>query len=53
MLPNADNAIIEPSKIRDYLLSATHPVGRFESVVFNSLGYTADNWELFQTGRRQ
>jgi hypothetical protein len=46
MLPNADNAIIEPTKVRDYLLSTTHPVGRFKSVVFTSLGYTAESWEI-------
>jgi hypothetical protein len=44
MLPNASVAIVEPSKVRDYLLSSTHPVGRFKSVVFFALGYTQQNW---------
>jgi hypothetical protein len=44
MLPNATLAAIEPSKIRDYLLSSTHPVGRFKSVVFLALGYTQQDW---------
>lgn len=44
MLPNAANAFIESSKVRDYLLSPTHPVGRFKAVVFQSLGYTRENW---------
>ncbi len=45
MLPFAAQAIVEPSKVRDYLLSSSHPVGRFKAVVFASLGYTAERWE--------
>jgi len=44
MLPNAEQAIVEPAKIRDYLLSQSHPVGRFKAVVFLSLGYTSEDW---------
>ena len=47
-LPNADRAFIEPSKIRDYLLSASHPVGRFKASVFLALGYRIDDWELLR-----
>ncbi len=43
-LPAAERAIIEPAKIRDYLLSASHPVGRFKAPFFASLGYTSANW---------
>jgi hypothetical protein len=45
MLPNASKAVVEPSKVRDYLLSRSHPVGRFKAVVFLALGYTQENWE--------
>jgi len=45
MLPAADRAYIDPAKIRDYLLSPVHPVGRFKAVVFYALGYTTDDWE--------
>ena len=45
-LPNAVYATIEPRKVRDYLLSAAHPVGRFKAVVFAATGYTAEHWEL-------
>lgn len=39
-LPNAELACIEPEKIRDYLLSPTHPIGRFKAMVFTTaLGY--------------
>lgn len=45
MLPNAAQSIIEPSKIRDYLLSSAHPVGRFKAVFFKRLGYSSENWQ--------
>lgn len=48
MLPNADLAIVEPAKVRDYLLSASHPVGRFKAAVFFALGYRADTWQVLQ-----
>jgi Domain of unknown function (DUF4926) len=44
MLPNAATAVVEPSKVRDYLLSATHPIGRFKAVVFTALGYSQEDW---------
>ena len=45
MLPAVERAHIDPAKIRDYLLSAVHPVGRFKAVVFMALGYRAEDWE--------
>lgn len=47
-LPNAEQAVIDPAKVRDYLLSALHPVGRFKSAFFVSLGYSADRWEMLR-----
>ena len=47
-LPNAHHALIEPNKIRDYLLSSSHPVGRFKANVFFALGYTSVHWELLR-----
>jgi hypothetical protein len=35
---------IQPAKIRDYLLSTSHPVGRFKAPFFASLGYTTVSW---------
>ncbi len=46
MLPNAESAIVDPTKVRDYLLSPTHPIGHFKAVVFNALGYTVESWEI-------
>jgi hypothetical protein len=44
MLPHADQALVDEAKICDYLLSDTHPVGRFKARVFHSLGYTVESW---------
>ncbi|TWO68651.1 adhesin [Caenimonas sedimenti] len=48
MLPHSDRAVVEPSKVRDYLLSPSHPIGRFKAMVFAALGYTPDQWETLQ-----
>jgi hypothetical protein len=47
-LPNADRAIVEPAKVRDYLLSSEHPVGRAKARFFAALGFTRDNWPELQ-----
>ena len=44
-LPNSDRAVIDPEKVRDYLLSESHPVGRFKAAFFGTLGYTPNRWE--------
>ena len=47
-IPGADLAIVEPTKVRDYLLSREHPIGRFKARVFASAGYRSDNWTQLQ-----
>ena len=44
-LPNVDRAIIDAEKIRDYLLSESHVVGRFKAAFFARLGYSRGAWE--------
>jgi len=51
-LPNADNAVIPAEKLRDYLLSSSHPVGRFKAVFFHALGYTDGDWERLEADIR-
>jgi len=46
VLPNPDRAVVDPTKVRDYLLSHEHPVGRFKAVVFEAAGYHRDSWEV-------
>jgi hypothetical protein len=43
-LPNATAAVVEDEKVHDYLLSPTHPVGRFKAVFFGMLGYAQEDW---------
>jgi len=45
-LPNAAQAIVETEKVRDYLLSPTHPVGRFKAAFFGMLGYAQEGWPV-------
>ena len=47
-LPSAENAVIAPAKIRDYLLSTSHPIGRFKAPFFAGLGYTIANWRRLE-----
>jgi len=56
MLRHADQALVDEANICDYLLSDTHPVGRFKARVFRSLGYTVESWrrlrdDLLQHGQ--
>jgi hypothetical protein len=51
-LPAAERAVIEAAKIRDYLLSTSHPVGRFKTAFFTGLGYTRANWRRLEADLR-
>lgn len=46
-VPGADRVRIDERKIRGYLLSPTHPVGRFKARVFAALGFDETNAEAF------
>lgn len=52
-VPGADHAVIEPRKLRDYLLSPAHPVGRFKAAFFASLGYTQEAWGTLSADLRR
>ena len=52
-LPNAEGAIIDADKLRGYLLSLEHPVGRFKATFFRSLGYSDENWAQFESDLRE
>ncbi len=51
-LPNADIAVIPIEKLRDYLLSSSHPVGRFKAVFSRSLGYADGDWDRLEADIR-
>jgi hypothetical protein len=39
-LPNAEDAIISPEKLKGYLLSRSHLIGRWKSRFFRSMGFS-------------
>lgn len=45
-LPNAENAYIDPRKLKDYLLSETHRHGKHKARFFRLMGFQDDNVEL-------
>ena len=47
-LPNSDRTVIDDAKVRDYLLSPSHPVGRFKSVFFAALGFSQADWQALR-----
>lgn len=52
LLPNAERAEIDPQKLHGYLLSNTHPIGRFKARFFSALGYSAERWQEFEADLR-
>ena len=51
-IPNADRAIIDPAKLHGYLLSRSHPVGRFKAAFFLALGYSTEDWRRLEADLR-
>lgn len=47
-LPNPDKAVIPIEKVRDYLLSPTHSVGRHKATFFSMLGYNQSDWQVLE-----
>jgi hypothetical protein len=43
-LPNAEQARIDPRKLRDYVLNPEHSSGRFKAKFFAQMGYEMANW---------
>lgn len=39
-------------RLQAYLLSQTHPVGRFKARFFAALGYSAERWQEFEADLR-
>jgi hypothetical protein len=49
---DAASAIVPAEKIREYLLSANHPIGRYKSAYFTALGYAQVGWEALERDLR-
>jgi hypothetical protein len=43
-LPNAERATVDDAKVRDYLLSPDHRVGRSKARFFGALGFSHAAW---------
>jgi hypothetical protein len=43
-MPGAERAIVDPFKVRNYLLANDHDVGRHKAKFFESLGYHRTRW---------
>jgi hypothetical protein len=52
-LPKANRVRIDEQKVRGYLLSRTHPVGRFKARVFAALGFDESTSEAFVSELRR
>ena len=51
-LPNGERAIVDEGKVREYLLSTSHPVGRFKAKFFHGIGFGPENWREFVAALR-
>lgn len=49
-LPDKEKAYIPLLKIKDYLLSETHPIGKSKAKFFRSLGFNEANIDLLKQG---
>lgn len=47
-IPNSQNAFIPLSKLRDYLLSETHAVGKSKAKLFRAKGFNTSNINLLE-----
>ncbi len=50
--PAAEKAVIDPANLHGYLLSRSHPIGRFKAQFFESLGYSASTWRRLEADLR-
>jgi len=51
-LPNREKVHISRRKLTDYLLSETHPIGRWKAKFFRALGFHETNVNLLLEGFR-
>jgi hypothetical protein len=52
-MPNADAAIVEAVKVRDYLLAMRHDAGRGKARFFLAAGFTVEHWQALAAALRQ
>lgn len=47
-IPNANRAVIEPSKLTEYLLNTEHKRGGSKAKLLLQFGYSLDNWQQLE-----
>ena len=52
-LPNKGRAVVEREKVRNYLLSPSHPTGKGKAEFFTVMGFQRETWEIFADALRQ
>jgi hypothetical protein len=52
-IPNSDRAIIESSKLTEYLLNIDHKRGGAKAKLLIQFGYSIDNWQQLELDIRQ
>jgi hypothetical protein len=45
-LPNATAAVVDSSKVRDYLLNPAHAKGRGKALYFTAQGFDRSDWQM-------
>ncbi|HEY9694145.1 MAG TPA: hypothetical protein V6D15_18230 [Oculatellaceae cyanobacterium] len=51
-IPNSDRAVIEPSKLKDYLLDPEHKRGGAKAKLLIQFGYAQENWQQLEADIR-
>ncbi|HET6201802.1 MAG TPA: hypothetical protein VFI25_03240 [Planctomycetota bacterium] len=51
-LPGVERSHVDGAKVRDYLLSRVHPIGRFKAAFFETLGYSRVEWRALERDLR-
>lgn len=52
-VPSWEQAVVDRRKLEEYLLSTTHPVGRFKARYFATLGYEPERWQELEADLRK
>ncbi|GBO52032.1 hypothetical protein APA_4337 [Pseudanabaena sp. lw0831] len=52
-IPNSDRAVIEPSKITEYLLNSEHKRGGSKAKLLIQYGYSIENWQQLESDIRR
>ncbi len=47
-LPNAERAVINPRKLRDYALNPDHSSGGYKAAFFTQMGYSRQDWQQLE-----